>query len=84
MSVSLGNYIPLGVFELRVVDHFELFDLTLRIVCDDDLHRVENCRYSYRAFIEVCTCCSLHEFDVVQGIECGVTDRVDEAQYRLW
>ena len=69
---------------LRVVDGGEVLHLTFRIVGKDELHRVNDSADTLCATVQVGTGSSLQQLDIVQGIEGGVADGVDELEDRLW
>ena len=62
----------------RVVHRFHLFGHALRIVGNHQFHRVHHCRNSQRPFVQVVAHGSFQQSHVVQGIEFGVADALDE------
>ena len=72
-----------GVLVLGIVDCLHLLHLSLGIVVDDEFDGIYNGANAKCTAIEVLAACCLHQFDVVQGIECGVTNLVNELQYGL-
>ena len=66
----------LGTF--GVVHHFEFLNLPFGIVGDDKFHRIEDSRNTGGTFVEVGTHCALEQFHIVECIEGGVTDLIDE------
>ena len=66
----------LGTF--GVVHHFEFFNLPFGIVGDDKFHGIEDSRNAGGTFVEVGTHGALEQFHIVECIEGGVTDLIDE------
>ena len=63
---------------LRIVDSCQFLALVLRIVGDDQLHRVNDCADAGSLLVQVVAHAGLQQGIVVQCVELGVTDRVDE------
>ena len=66
----------LGTF--GIVHHFEFFNLPFGIVRDDEFHRIEDSRNTGGTFVEVGTHSALEQLHIVERIEGGVTDLIDE------
>ena len=69
-----------GVLVLGVVDGLHLLHLSFGIVVDDEAHGVYHGANAQSTAVEVLAAGGLHQFDVVQRIEGGVTNLVNELQ----
>ena len=68
---------------LGVVDGVELLGLALGVVGDDELHGVEHSRYTCGALVQILSDGGLEQGDIVEGVELGVADGVDEVLDRF-
>ena len=61
-----------------VVHHFELLNLPFGIVGDDKFHGIEDSRNARGTFVEIGTHGALEQLHIVERIEGGVADLIDE------
>ena len=69
---------------LWVIDSLHLLALTLWIIGDDEFHWVEYSTYTASLLVQVLTNRSLQKSHIIEGIELGITDAVDEHADTLW
>ena len=79
-----GNGVCTVSLVLRIVDSFHFLALSLRIVGDNEFHRVEYCTYSACFLVEILTYRSLEKSHVVEGVELGIANAVDKHANALW
>ena len=72
-----------GLLVLGIVDSLHLLALSFGIVGDDQLHGVKDSRDTGSTFVEILAHGSLQEGHVVESVELGVADRLDEVLDRL-
>ena len=62
----------------RVVDCFQFFNLSFRIVGDNQFNRVDYCRYTGSTAVQIIPDRAFQQGDVVQGIVSGISDFIDK------
>ena len=67
----------------RVVDGFQLLDLSFRIVGDNQFHRIDHGGYTDGAGIQILAYGAFQQGELVQGVVSRITDLVDELTDRL-
>ena len=78
-----GDGVCAGLLVLGIVDSLHLLALSFGIVGDDQLHGIEDGRDTCGTLVEILTNGSLQESHVVERVELGVADRLDEVLDRL-
>ena len=83
VCVVFENRLSLFVADFWIIDGLHFLYLSFGIVVDDEFHGIDNGTHANGAGVEVFATGSLHQFDVVERVKCGIANLVNKSEHCL-